>query len=220
MNGTAQDRGLHRVLVAAFAVVCFLMCMNARAQVYRCSAADGSVRYQDHVCARGQKQADIDVPSRAPPGYVSPPAATVPETATRSASPPSAYLPPALSALPEMYECVGAVNGKEYLTQSPPPPYLAPLGVLGYPPQSLAQVYGPHGGGGVGKPTPIGGPRIAAGMTEVQDTCLPATHAQVCGYVQREYDENHRKLRMAMPHEQPPFERREQQLRGQLRSCR
>jgi len=66
----------------------------------------------------------------------------------------------------------------------------------------------------------VGGPRIATGMTEVQDTCLPATQAQVCGYVQREYDDNHHKLRMAMPHEQPPLERREQQLQDQLRNCR
>ena len=122
-----------------------------------------------------------------------------------------------------MYVCVGAVNSKHYLTRSPPPPYLAPLGVMGYPPQSLSQAYRTPGRTGMSAPEfskpPIGGPRIATGMTEVQDYCLPATHAQVCGYVQREYDENHRKLRMAMPHEQPPLEQREQQLTAQLKNC-
>jgi hypothetical protein len=213
------------VFAAVFAVICIIACATARAQVYRCTAANGSVSYQDRACASGQKQKILDVPSRAPPGYVPPAPATVatPETPA-SASPSQGYVPSApLPPLPEMYTCVGAVNGNQYLTHSPPPPYLAPLGVLGYPPQSLSQAYGAPGGAGMSAPElskpRIGGPRIATGMTEVQDYCLPATHAQVCGYVQREYDANHRKLRMAMPHEQPPLEQREQQLSAQLKNC-
>ncbi|HLI17300.1 MAG TPA: DUF4124 domain-containing protein [Rhodanobacteraceae bacterium] len=214
---------------AAFAVVLMLAfatsCGGARAQVFKCTAANGAVSFQDHACAHGQRQQVINVPSRAPPGYVPPPVATAaPPAASASVSPAPPYVPfPA--PLPAMYACVGAVNGKQYLTRSPPPPYLAPLGVMGYPPQSLSQAYGSPGGAGMsapeGAPKPrIGGPRIATGMTEVQDFCLPATHAQVCGYVQREYDANDHKLRMAMPREQPPFEQREQALQGQLRNCR
>ncbi|MDE2225081.1 MAG: DUF4124 domain-containing protein [Xanthomonadaceae bacterium] len=213
------------VLVAFVAMLGIVWCANARAQVYQCIAADGGVSYQDHACAPAQKQKIIDVPSRAPPGYVPPAPATVaaPE-ATATGLPPQNYVPPAPSPLPAMYVCVGAVNDKPYLTHSPPPPYLAPLGVMGYPPQSLSQAYGAPGGAGMSAPElakpRIGGPRIATGMTEVQDYCLPATHAQVCGYVQGEYDANHRKLRMAMPHEQPPLEQREQQLTAQLNNCR
>lgn len=211
------------VCAAAFAVICIFACAKARAQVYRCTTANGSVAYQDHACASGQKQTVIDVPSRAPPGYVPPPAATAPEVAAGRASPPPVYVPPAPSPLPVMYECVGAVNGNRYLTSAPPPPYLAPLGVLGYPPQSLSRAYGAPGGAGMSAPElakpRIGGPRVATGMTEVQDYCLSATHAQVCAYVQREYDANHRKLRMAMPHEQPPLEQREQRLASELKNC-
>jgi hypothetical protein len=207
----------------ALVVICVVACVNAHAQVYRCTAANGSVAYQDHACAAGQKQAVIDVPGRAPPGYVSAPPATAPDPVPRSASPPPVHVTPALSPLPGMYECVGAVNGKQYLASSPPPPYLAPLGVMGYPPQSLSQAYGAPGGAGMSAPelsSPrTGGPRIASGMTEVQDYCLPATHAQVCAYVQREYDANDRKLHMAMPHEQPPLEQRERQLSAQLKNC-
>ena len=209
--------------LAVVIIACIVWCANARAQVYRCTAASGSVSYQDHACTSGQKQTILDVPSRAPAGYVPPAPATVaaPEAAA-SVSPPVAYVPPA-SPLPAMYTCVGAVNGKPYLTRSPPPPYLAPLGVMGYPPQSLSQAYGAPGGAGMSAPElskpRIGGPRIATGMTEVQDYCLPATQAQVCAYVQREYDANHRKLRMAMPHEEPPLERREQELQDQLHNC-
>lgn len=195
-----------------------------RAQVYRCTARDGSIAYQDRPCARGEQQKVVDVSSRPPPGHVPPPVASMaPPIASAPAVMSPAYVPP--PPLPDLYACVGAVNGKHYLTRNPPPPYLAPLGVMGYPPQTLSQAYGAPGGAGMsapeGAPKPrVGGPPIAAGMTEVQDACAPASHAEVCGFVQREYDENHRKLRMAMPHEQPPFEQRERELQDQLRNCR
>lgn len=197
---------------------------TTHAQVYKCTAANGSVSFQDHACAHGQQQKMIDVPGRAPPGYVPPPVASMATPPDGASTLPAPVYAPPPSPLPELYACVGAVNGEQYLARSPPPPYLAPLGVMGYPPQSLAQAYGAPGGAGMSAPElskpRIGGPRIAAGMTEVQDYCLPATQAQVCTFVQREYDENHRKLRMAMPHAQPPLEQREQQLQDQLRNCR
>ncbi|HET7930911.1 MAG TPA: DUF4124 domain-containing protein [Rhodanobacteraceae bacterium] len=195
----------------------------ARAQVYRCTAANGSVAFQDHPCANGQRQTVVDVPSHAPPGYVPPPVATVlPPLADALPSP--AYVPPPPPPLPVMYACVGAVNGKHYLAHRPPAPYLAPLGVMGYPPQSLSQTYGAPGGAGMSAPElskpRIGRPSIAAGMTEVQDYCLPATHAEVCSYVQKQYDENEHALHLAMRSEQPPLEKREQTLQDQLRNCR
>ncbi|HET7222722.1 MAG TPA: DUF4124 domain-containing protein [Rhodanobacteraceae bacterium] len=214
-----------KAAIAAIVILgCTFWCACARAQVYRCTAANGRVSYQDRACAHGQKQKIIDVPSHAPPGYVPPPvaAASTPEAGADMQPAPASVSPPP-PALPTMYMCVGAVNGKQYLARSPPPPYLAPLGVMGYPPQSLSQAYGTRGGADASAPElskpRIGGPRIATGMTEVQDFCLPATQAEVCGYVQREYDANHRKLRMAMPHEQPPLEQREQQLSAQLKNC-
>lgn len=224
MSGAAQVRRMEAALAVLVIPACMFWCAHAHAQVYRCTAASGSVSFQDHACAGRQKQKIIDVASHAPLGYVPPPVASigVPEAAT-SALPPPVQVPTTPPPLPGMYECVGAANGRQYMTQSPPPPYLAPLGVMGYPPQSLPQAYGAPGGAGMSAPEfskpRIGEPRIAAGMIEVQDYCLPATQAQVCSYVQREYDDNHRKLRMAMPHEQPPLERREQQLAAQLKSC-
>lgn len=211
-------------LAVVVIIVCIAWLAHANAQVYRCTSASGAVGFQDHACARGQEQKIIDLPSRAPPGYLPPPVASVAPPATgTSVLPTPAYVPPPTAPLPVMYACIGAVNGKQYLTRSPPPPYLAPLGAMGYPPQSLSQAYGAPGGAGMSAPElsrpRIGGPPAATGMTEVQDHCLPATQAQVCSYVQKEYDENHRKLRMAMPHEQPPLEQREQQLSAQLKGC-
>lgn len=216
---------MRKALAAVALVAGTLGCIGAHAQVFKCIATNGAVSFQGHACAHGQHQQVIDVPSRSPPGYVPPPVTTAaPPAASASVLPAPAYVPPS-SPLPAMYACVGAINGKQYLTRSPPPPYLAPLGVMGYPPQGLSQAYGAPGGAGMsapeGAPKPrVGGPRIATGMTEVQDFCLPATHAQVCQFVQKEYDANHRKLRMAMPHEQPPYQQREQQLSAQLESCR
>ena len=204
--------------------VCSMGCTPADAQVYQCIGANGNVSYQDRACPDGQKQKILDVPSHAPPGYVPPPVATVAASVAMGNRLPSSAPVPAPPPLPAVYACVGAVNGKQYLTRSLPPPYLAPLGVMGYPPQSLARAYGTRRGAGVSAPElskpRVGGPRIATGMTEVQDFCLPATHAQVCGYVHKEYDENHRELLRAMPHEQPPLREREQQLQDQLRNCR
>jgi hypothetical protein len=212
-----------KAALAAVIFACSVGCVPAHAQVYQCTDANGNLGYRDRACPAGQKQKVIDVPSHAPPGYVPPPVATVAASTTANNPLPAAAQAPVPNPLPVMYECVGAVNGKQYLTRSPPPPYLAPLGVMGYPPQSLVRAYGTRGDAGVSAPElskpRIGGPRIAAGMTEVQDFCLPAAQAQVCHFVQKEYDENHRELRMAMPHEQPPLREREQQLQGQLRNC-
>lgn len=215
---------MHRVLAIFVLLAGIGLGAGAQAQVYRCTATNSSVSFQDHACAAGQRQAIINVPIRAPPGYVPPAVTTVapPASTVADVALPPLRAPPA--PLPELYACVGAVNGKPYLVRTPTPPYLVPLGVLGYPPQSLSQAYGAPDGAGMSAPElsrpRIGGPRIGAGLTEVQDYCLPATQAQVCAFVQKEYAANHRKLRMAMRNEQPPFEAREQQLQGQLRNCR
>ncbi|MGH8214669.1 MAG: DUF4124 domain-containing protein [Rhodanobacteraceae bacterium] len=215
---------MHNALAVFVLLISIGWCGCVRAQVFKCTAANGAVSYQDHACGPGESQKAMDVPAQSPPGYVPPAPASSPQPASMPPPlPASTYVPPP-PPLPAMYACVGAVNGKQYLTRSPPPPYLAPLGVMGYPPQTLSEAYGAPGGAGMSAPElskpPIGGPAIATGMSEVQDYCMPATHAQVCNFVQREYDENHRKSRMAMPREQPPYEQREQQLLDQLRNCR
>lgn len=219
-----MNRAWHATLVVGMVMIAVAMSRPAVAQVYRCTASNGSIAFQDHPCSHAQHQKVLDVPSHPPPGYVPSSAASVapPAPPTDTLPLPDRVPPPA--PLPVMYACVGAVNGKHYLAHAPTPPYLAPLGVMGYPPQGLSQVYGAPGGVGMSAPEfskpRIGGPRIAAGMTEVQDFCLPATHAQVCSYVQKQYDENHHELRLAMRNERPPFEQREKQLLDQLRNCR
>ena len=122
-----------KAALAAVIFACSVGCVPAHAQVYQCTDANGNLGYQDHACPAGQKQKIIDVPSHAPPGHVPPPVATVAAPTTANNPLPAAVQAPVPTPLPVMYECVGAVNGKQYLTRSPPPPYLAPLGVMGYP---------------------------------------------------------------------------------------
>jgi hypothetical protein len=205
-----------------------LWCVGASAQVYQCTAADGARSFQDRPCPSAARQRVLDLPARAPAGAdvpaPSPPAAvSVPSAASVADVAPAAVTPAPSTPLPTLYACVGAVNQEHYLAREPRPPYLVPLGVLGYPPQSLAQAYGGRRGAGASAPElarpRVGGPRSATGMTEVQDFCLPAAPAQVCSWVQKEYAENHRKLRMAMPHEAPPLEARERHLAAQLDHC-
>lgn len=216
-----------RTLLPCLWLACLAMLSGlpaaSHAQVYRCTASNGAVAFQDQPCPRGKRQTIVDVPSRAPPGYVPPPVATAPEPAAEST--PQAVTPIARPMpLPAMYACVGAVNGKHYLARTPPGPYLAPLGVLGFPPQSLSQAYGTRGGAGVSAPElarpRIGGPRIATALTQVQDDCVPATHEQVCAFVQGEFDATRDKLRRASRDDQPPLEQRSRELQDQLRNCR
>lgn len=207
-----------------FAIAVVLLCggWSARAlpQVYKCTSAKGAVAFQERACALGQRQAIVDVEAHASPGDAPPPSVTVaPPVAGASSELPPAPTPPA--PLPVMYECIGAVNGEQYLSAFVPRPYFAPVAMLGYPPQSLSQAYGP--GHGVGMPVPVipprGAARVATGMTQVRDACQPATREQVCRFVRRAYDENQRKLRMAMPSEAPPLEQRDRKLSGELQNC-
>lgn len=193
----------------------------AGAQVFKCTSATGAVSFQDHACTAGQRQALIDVPSHGPPGYAPPPTTAAPPVSSAILPPP--YVPPV--ALPFMYACVGAVNGKHYLTRSLPGPYLAPLGVLGYPPLGLSEAYGAFGAHHESIPAlapkvRVTGPSAAAAMTEVQDRCQPASQAEVCGVVEKEYAANQHELNLAMPREAPPLRARHEQLESELRNCR
>ena len=178
-----------KVLLVVVALLFSGASARALAQVYKCTSAHGAVAFQDRACATGQRQQVVGIAARAPPGYTPPPVAMVapPVASAPSELPPAPAPPP---PLPAMYECVGAVNGKEYLSSFVPRPYLAPVGMLGYPPQNLGEAYGP--GHGVGAPVPVitprpGSARVATGVTRVQDYCLPATREQVCGFVRSEY---------------------------------
>jgi Domain of unknown function (DUF4124) len=212
-------------LPASLCLALGLLCLAgaAWAQVYRCTSPGGPVSYQDTPCPRRQRQQVMDLSTA--------PASTAP-AATAGAEPlPAATAPievsaaPAAAPLPAMYACRDYDTGRPYLSDNLPPPREVPLGALGYPGESLARAYG---AGGVGPSAPElarkprlnpNGPLIANAMVEVQDPCVPATPAQVCGELQRRLDANHEKMRMAFPRERAPYEQRERQLQAEMQRC-
>jgi hypothetical protein len=64
---------MKRLLIAALLGAPLL----AHAAAYRCKAADGSLAFQDHPCASGNKAPDYALPSAQ--GYAPPPAAQLPD---------------------------------------------------------------------------------------------------------------------------------------------
>ncbi|WP_049622203.1 DUF4124 domain-containing protein [Frateuria defendens] len=192
--------------------------------VYKCTAADGRVVYQDAPCARGQRQQRIDLPAEttaAPP----PAAPATPEAPPAPSVPPPSAAPPEPAApLPVLYTCVRATDGKSYLSENGnPAPYLVPLGMLDWQ-HSLSQAYGPdRGGGGISAPEANRG-RVTPGMvsgayTWAQDSCRLLGPQETCQALRDAYDENARKLGRAFKSDRPPLERRDAELRAQLRGC-
>jgi hypothetical protein len=212
------------MLRALPALVLLLPLFAHAVQVYRCVAGDGAVSYQDKSCPAHQKQSTVslqdapEVSSLAAPASAS---SSAPAPAASAA--PVAAPPPA--PLPMMYACTRYDGQRKYLSDTLPAPYAVPLGAQGYPGQSLDRAYGYPDRLGMSapeearKPPVRGGPLIANAYVEVQDHCVPASRAQVCGELQRRFDANHEKLRMAFPSEKAPFQQRESELNAQLKGC-
>lgn len=195
----------------------------AAATIYKCTAGDGAVTYQDKPCPAHQRQdtmefSDAPIVTPAPPPIV---AASAPAAAATVAPAPVASPSP----LPTMYACTTYDGEKKYLSDTLPAPYPVPLGALGYPGQSLDQAYGGRNRIGLSapeearKPTLGRGPLIANAQVMVRDHCVPAPRSQVCDELRRRFDANHEKLRMAFPSDKAPFQRREGELNAQLKGC-
>ncbi|HET7557875.1 MAG TPA: DUF4124 domain-containing protein [Rhodanobacteraceae bacterium] len=195
----------------------------AAATIYKCSAQDGAVTYQDKPCPARQRQStmefsDAPIVTPAPPPIV---AASAPALAATVPPAPVASPPP----LPTMYACTTYDGDRKYLSDNLPAPYPVPLGALGYPGQSLDQAYGGRDRIGLSAPEEarkpaIGrGPLIANAQVMVRDRCVPAPRSQVCDELRRRFDANHEKLRMAFPSEKAPFQQREDHLNAQLKGC-
>lgn len=197
--------------------------MAAAITVYKCSAQDGAITYQDKPCPARQRQNTLEL-SDAPIATPAPVVSVPPPAASSTPPEPVAEAPPP-AALPAMYACTTYDGEKKYLSDTLPGPYPVPLGALGYPGRSLDQAYGGRNRLGLSapeearKPTIGRGPLIANAQVMVQDHCVPAPRSQVCDELRRRFDANHEKLRMAFPSEKAPFQQREDELNAQLKGC-
>lgn len=220
-----MDRRL-RVLLSVLLLLAFGCAprVAGAVTVFKCTAADGAVTFQDKPCPAHQRQSTLelsDAPIATPaPAPVAP---TPPPSAGTASAPVAEALPP---PLPTMYACTSYDGEKKYLSDTLPRPYPVPLGALGYPGQSLDSAYGGPNRIGLSapeesrKPGRIArGPLIANAQVMVRDHCVPAPPSQVCDELRRRFDANHEKLRMAFPSEKAPYQQREDQLNAQLKGC-
>lgn len=190
--------------------------------VYKCSGTDGRVIYQDTPCAKTQRQQTLQLPddTTAPP----PPASVV----TRPDRPPpvAAPAPPSTPGVPlvQLYQCRHAVDGSLYVSRNGnPPPFRAPLGMLGALSTPLGEVYGSPNHAGISAPEANRG-RVSAGLVAnnyvwVQDRCRPLSVPEICSELRDEQEQNARKLQRAFNSDRPPLQRRDDELQAQLTHC-
>jgi hypothetical protein len=197
-------------------------CTDA-AEVYKCTNATDIPAFQDHPCAGGDQEAKVHVTGTS--------AAPAPAPVDTGAATPRgpAMAPPSVqprATAPRMWLCVRPEDGTQYMSRDGvTQPRMVPAGVLGIPGKSLAQAYAP-GGVGVSAPGMRAIPvdrsaqaAIAGDYVAVQDQCSQASRAQVCSYLEKQYDTVHEKLKRAFKDEQAVLQPQEEQLLNDLSGC-
>ena len=205
-------------------ILALLLVLNLPAlagTAYQCTDASGKLSFQDKPCNGNQRQQVLQLDDSQP---ATPPP---PEAMDTTATPPAAPSPPPtqpIATLPSMFACVRATDGKPYTSDNgDPQPYQVPYGILGASALPLSQVYGGRNAAGASAPELNRG-RVTPGLIAnhyvwVQDQCRELTRTETCRALRDAFDDNADKLRRAFKSDQPPLERREQELRSQLQGC-
>lgn len=197
------------------------------AEAFKCTAADGSVAFQDHPCARGARQQRVPLPA-----YALPPAPADAGVADRDATPPPAQTTVPAAPLapreppPSFFLCT-RYDGSRYASDSGAGArHAVPYGLLGGSGRSLARSYGGRDGIGVSAPGLRGIPILpaaeapfASSYVEVEDECHRASPQEACAYLRGELDGMRDKLGRAFSDTQAQLEQQERELRGRLRGC-
>ncbi len=197
-----------------------LPCLAPAADAFKCTAADGSVSFQDHPCRAATRQEALRLPGYAPP----PPVATTapPEAGPALAPPPAA--PAAAPAVPppSFFLCT-RFDGSRYASDigiggTSWVPYEAVM-----PNRGLASVYGPGGVGvsapGLGEPPHATSPLAGTTYVQVDDECRRAAPQEACRWLRRELDDVRGKLRRAFSDTEADLKQRERELGERLRGC-
>jgi hypothetical protein len=203
--------------------------------IYRCVNAQGDITYQDRPCKADTKQTvehfvpPIRVNPETPPtaSFDTPPPAST-SSEQPAAEPVVEMTPPKpLPVPPPIWFCTRPEDGSRYVSHDgATPSRWVPAGILGIPGKSLAQTYGPGGGGGVSAPGVKKVPkstsprdRVAADLIEVHDECEPGTLDQACEYLRDELMTIEKKLPRAFNAERATLEPRRAELRHLLEGC-
>ncbi len=210
-------------LVIAMLIALCMPCLAVAGEVYKCTDAQGSVAFQDFPCPVDVKQSRLYLPDvPATPSQAAPD-----DNAPQPSAPPPVAAARRQTPLPPIWLCQSADDGSRYFSRNGNPPVrYVPLGVLGYPGQSLDQTYSPPGGLGMSasgeRNIPINtspNAAFASGYTPLQDRCLPASREQTCDYLRKQYDQVEHKLIRAFKDEQAVLQPQDDELRNQLDGC-
>jgi hypothetical protein len=170
-------------------------------EVYKCTNAQGDVAFQDQPCARGSTELSVHIAEESEYAPASPPAAEPLAPAPAPSAAPAPLKRP-LKPLPPLWVCMNAEDGSRYISRNgAPPPRLVPLGVLGYPPKTLAEAYPPGASNRMSAPemskTPVDTSArgsIGAGYTQIQDECVSLNPEQTCDVLHQQLDQLNDKL--------------------------
>jgi hypothetical protein len=215
-------------------VLLLLVATSTSAQtVYKCTGANGSLSYQDTPCARTARQKVMVLHASHPAPVSTAPAAprstiaAAQPTPAKSAPPPQVTPLRTLRTLPQLYDCVNAVNGKVYVSRNGhPASYLAPLGMLGAFQTPLAQTYGGKDAARRAASDPqLAHGRITQGLvtsnyTRVQDRCRPLSPREICEALGNQLQQLETKIDKSFRSDRPPMEEKAARLRKEQAACR
>jgi hypothetical protein len=197
----------------------------AAASVFRCTAADGSVAFQDRPCAAGERQQDVVLAPLPPPPPATADITPVPRDAPLP-DPAAAVAPPAAEPPPRFDLCTRH-DGSRYASRDGTGGYsLVPFGMLAGSGLDLAQAYGGRNGIGVSAPglrqppsIPAGEAPLAGAYVRIEDECHPATPAEACSWLRSRLDDVEKRLRRAFSDTAPALGQERTTLLTELRGC-
>lgn len=212
---------MHRCL-SCLAFVLGMLPFGAGANdVYKCTAADGTVGFQDHPCVAAAREERIHFVE-----YATPPAAPAPadEPAPDATPAPAAPAPASARAAPPTGFLCTRFDGSRYLSDSG-------IGATNWVPyeavqpnRDLASTYGGRNGAGVSAPGMSEPPHTTwahAGSTyvRVDDECRRAAPDEICAFLQKELDELRGQLRRSFSDTEAALKQRRHDLQERMRGC-
>lgn len=210
-----------------FAVAAFAALPSAHAAGnigYRCTAANGSVSFQDKPCPDGQQSQSFEYERAAAPepaasdAAAAEPAAPAPLAQTPPSSPSISATPPPRPPPPTLFRCVRADNDKVYFNETgQTQPYQVPAGVVGLPGSRLGDQV--QGSAPESNRPPVAAPNIATAFVTVQDRCEQLTPAEACRGLRSQLEANLEKQRSASKEERPGMQAEANALVDKLAGC-
>ena len=199
------------------------VCTEA-ADVYRCTAHDGSVGFQDRPCADNQTQHTLKLADDPPPPVA--PADPVTIDDATAANPAVVVAPMPAYPPPDFFLCT-RYDGSRYLSEDGIGSRSAvPYGMLAGSGRSLADAYGGKDGIGVSAPglrpvpsIPAGHMPLAGAYVWIDDECHHAAPGEACAYLREQFDQVSRKLKRAFSDTAPQLRQEQASLRERLRGC-